>query len=541
MTLLGRKPGPEVGVEDAGEEALIKEARRLRRRRWMIGCTLAAVLVGAGVGGFLIASGPPSGAHHDASDGSNAPDRSVVAAHVSVPTRSPDLIQPTTLGTLPNGNLLILDGSRDQILELKPGGRLSVFAGDGRLGLSGDGGPARDAELDLTSFSLRAMAITPAGTVEVLEGGSCRIRAISPNGIIRTILRVPRAKVYPHGTACPVSAIAVSPAGDLYLAMDSEIERVSSSGGLVWVAGAHDGSGDYLTASHVAFLPGALEFNNAGDLYIWNSSPKLIFRLSTAGKLIQLSGVSYATQLTAAPNGTVLAGTHGGVIQELTPSRVRAFYDVVPQRVAGIHWGRVGGFQEDGIAVTKSGTIYVDNAEGNGYGDGTVLVRIGPDKRAALVPIRTPLAATLPKLAAPGFPASLYPAARVSRGSALRSCSSDGRLERFTPRAIARAKKVAETYLSSQFAADIAVTDRSWWTADFNEYADGNVSGSHRVTGETPASSTPAAAGLEQACGSRLIRDSIAISVRQAPGSADFTATLYFLDRDGHPLVYDVR
>lgn len=541
MTLLERKIDPPVGSTDAGEEALIKEARRLRRRRWIIGSTLVAFAfaAGAGAAGFLVASGLPSRAHHPGSPGSDTPGSSAVSAHAVVPTRSPDLIQPTTLAVLPNGNLLILDSSRDQILELKPDGRLSVFAGNGRLGFSGDGGSARDAELSFTYFSSAGMAVTPDGTVDVLDDGSCRIRAINPGGIIRTILRVPRIKSHPRGTTCPVTAFAVSAAGSIYLATNSEIERVSASGQLVWVAGAHGSERRYLAPSHVAFIPSALAFNKAGDLYIWNSSPKVIFQLAPTGKLTQISGASYATQLTSDPNGTVLAGTHGGEIQKVTSRGVRPVDDVDPRRVIGLNWPDVG-FQEDGIAVTKPGTIYVDNAEGNGYGAGTVLVRISPHKRAALVPIHTPLTATLSQLGAPGFPASLYPAAHGSRGPALQSCPSDEGLESFTTGAIAQAESIAKTYLSGQFASDIAVTDRSWWTADFNQHADGKVGGRHIVTGEEPTSESPTATGIAQACGPDLVRDSIAVTIGRSSYS-DLAGTLYFLDRDGHPLVYDVR
>ncbi len=539
MTVLEREGDPAVGIKDDGEEALIKEARRLRRRRWILGSSLAALALGAGVGGFLVASAPPSGAQHGGVNGSGAPGpSSVVAGRELVPTRSPDLIEPTTLATLFGRDLLILDSSRDQILELKPGGRLSIFAGDGRLGDSGDGGPARDAELDFTS-SVAGMAVKPNGTVDVLEGGSCSVRQINPAGAIRTILRVPLVPVYPRGTACPVAAIAVSLSGRLYLAINSEIERASTNGQRVWVAGAH-GAGAYLTPSDVAFFPGALAFSKAGDLYIWNSSPKVIFELTPTGKLRQLAGVSYAHQLTLAPSGQILAGTQDGEIQDITSVRVRPLYDVVPKRVAGIQWGRDQGFQEDGIAVTKTGTIYVDNAEGNGYGDGTVLVRISPHKHTALVPIQTPLAATLPKMGAPGFPVSLFPATRSSRGPALRSCPSDHGLEPFTPGAAANAQKIAQTYRSTQFASDIAVTDRSWWTSDFNQYAEGNVGGNHTVTGERPTSGSPRAAGLAQACGAELIRDSIAVTVGKS-ASSDLAATIYFLDRNGHPLVYDVH
>ncbi len=526
---------------DPDIEALIKEARRLRRRRWGLRALIAMLVVGAGAS-YIALSQPPAASHPPGSATRSPDPNSSATKHPLEPTHSPDLIQPTTLAALPNGDVLILDSSRDQILEMKRGGNLSVFAGNGRLGFAGDGGPAQDAELDLSYFSSAGMAVTPNGGVDFLDDGNCRIREISPDGIIRTVLHLPLVKVYPHGTACPVAAFAVSPAGSVYIATDSEVERVLSNGRLVWVAGAQRSGAHklpYLTPSHVAFFPSSLAFNDAGDLYIWNFSPKVILRLTPTGKLTQLTGVSYATQLTAAPNGTVLAGTHGGEVQELTAAGVRRFYDVVPRQVAGIHWGRDQGFQENGIAITRTGTVYVDNAAGNGYGDGTVLVRISPDKHAALVPIRTPLMASLPKLGAPGFPAFRYPAARSPRGSGLASCPSDKGLERFTPQAVAQAENIAKKYRSSQFASDIAVTDRSWWTADFREFAFGGGLGRHAVSGETLTAASPMAADIARACGSMLVDESIAVRVGRS-GYSDFTGTLYFLDRNGQPLVYYV-
>jgi hypothetical protein len=386
------------------------------------------------------------------------------------------------------------------------------------------------------------MAVAPDGTVDVLDDGNCRIRTIRPNGVIRTIVRVAPIKVYPTGTACPLTGVAVSPSGSIYVSTNSEIERLSATGHLVWAAGKQGPVADeptHLTPSSIVFWPDSLEFNRAGDLDVSSFSPRDIYQLTPAGKLTEL-GASYATQLTSDPNGEVLAGTQFGEIQEVTSGGVRAFYGVLPKRVAGINWGRDGGFQENGIAVTKTGTIYVDNAQGNGYGAATVLVRISPSGRAALVPIRTSLAATLPKVNASGFSALLYPSAARSRGPALSSCPSDKGLERFTPRAIAQAGRIAQTYLSSQFASDMAVTDRSWWAADFNDYAGGGDLGRHTVIGEMLTSKSPIAADLTTACGPELVDDSIAITVGTSAYS-EFAGTVYFLDRDGRPLVYDVR
>ena len=464
-----------------------------------------------------------------------------------MPTRSPDLIQPTTLAALPNGNVLILDSSRDQILELRPDGALTGFAGNGRLGFSGDGGPARDAELDFGYFSSAGVAVTPNGSVDFLDDGNCRVRQVAPDGVIHTLARIPVVKVLgaPGGTACSADTVAVSPKGQVFVATGSGlIERLASGGRLVWVAGskgdeAHEPANP--TPSTVVFGPDSLAFNHAGYLYIGSDSPKLVYRLAPSGKLTVLLGASYPNALATEPNGSAVVGTHFGVIQQATStsSRLGLFYNVNPTHVKGINWS-TGGFQENGIAVTRNGVTYVDNAQGNGYGEATVLVRISPTKHASVAPIRTSLSASLPKLNAPGFPASLYPRAHKSHGTALPSCPSDTRLMQFAPAAITQAKQIARTYRSSQFAADIAVTDRSWWISDFQAFANGSDLGRHSVTSEKPASNTPAATSLAQACGPALVDKSVAVSDGPS-GYSSFTGTLYFLDRGGHPLVYAVQ
>jgi anti-sigma factor RsiW len=532
---------PDSPVTEAEKEALIKEARRLRRRRWWFGSTFSALVIGGGIAGYLIKSGPPSAPHRAAPARSLSAPGWLASARASVPTRSPDLLQPSSLATLANGNVLILDSSRDQILALKANGDLSVFAGTGRLGSSGDGGPARDADLDFVSGESAGMTVTRSGAVDFLDDGNCRIRQISSDGTLRTLFRFPLVKDHPGGNVCPLSAFAASPTGALYVATSSQVERVSRSGRLVWVAGSSRSSDfepSHPTRSNVALEPDALAFNRVGDVFISSFALKLVFELTPAGKLTDL-GESYADQLTLDPNGEMLVGTHEGFIQEITPAGIKPFYNVIPRR-AGINWGSDQGFQEDGIAVTRTGTIYVDNSQGNGYGDGTVIVRISPSRHASIASIRTPVVATLPKVGAPGFPAAIYPAARPARGSAVRSCPSDSGLEPFNRAAVAQARKIAGTYLTGQFASDLAVTDRSWWTEAFDKVAGGDIAGRNTVTGEAPASKIPVANSLAQACGQELVDDTITVTIGKTPYS-HFTGTLYLLDRHGHPLVYDAK
>jgi sugar lactone lactonase YvrE len=459
-----------------------------------------------------------------------------------VPTQTPDVIQPTTLAAQANGDILILDSSRDQILRLTPGGTLSVFAGSGRLGFSGDGGPATKAELDFQYFSQAGMAVAPNGTVYFVDDGNCRIRAIGTDGIIRTIAKIALVPIRPSGTYCKLNGLAVSSTGEIYVSTPNDVDRVTSQGTLAWVAGS---SGDItnepkvLTASTVVMSPESITFDSRGDLDIWSDEPRVIYQLSPSGIVADL-GVEYATQLTTSPDGMVLAGTHGGEIDAVgTGGGVQPYRQVFPRKVTGLNWGSDQGFQENGIAVAPSGVIYVDNARGNGYGLASVLVSIAASGKARVVTIRTPLDQTLPSLGASGFPVSLYPASRKSNTSAFPSCPSAVGLEPFTHAAVADALMIASKYQSSQFASDLADSDRSWWPQAFAEYKNADL-GVHSVRRWESAEQTPIGEAIGRACGQRVVRDSIEVSIGRS-GFSDAIGSLYLLDRNGHPMVYDAN
>jgi hypothetical protein len=515
---------------------LIKEARRkARRRRLAIGVIVCVVLMAgvlAAVASGELSSNPPRGL------GSSRPGTAVLTAKTFVPTHLPDLIQPTTLAAEHNGDILVLDNSRDQILQLTPKGTLSVFAGSGRQGFSGDGGLAVDAKLDFQYFSEAGIAVAPNGTVYFLDDGNCRIRSVNAKGVIETIVKLPLVHDLPSGTSCPMNDIAIAPSGAVYVSTSSDIDRVTSQGKLAWVAGTqgeitHEPKN--LTASTAVLEPGSIAFNGRQDLDIWNWEPRVVYQLSPSGKITNLGG-AYATELVTAPDGDVFAGTHFGEIELLKPEKdVEPYRYVDPEKVAGLNWGR-SSFQENGIAVTPSGVIYVDNAQGNGYGRASVLVRIATDGEAQVVPIRTPLSRTLPAVGASGFPTSLYPAPRTSATSTFASCPNSAGLEPFTTGAIAEAKTIASKYQSSQYASDLPVTDRSWWMGAFTSFQGADL-GAHSVTAEQSTEMSAAAKAIGSACGESLVRDSIAVSIGRS-GYSDATGVLYLLDRDGHPLVY---
>ncbi len=518
----------------------MREARRPRRRRWEISLVAFALALGLSAVGYGISSRTPTPRSRSTSTSNGASSNSSKKA--LAPTHSPDLILPTTLAAERNGDILILDSSRDQILRLTPGGSLSVFAGSGRQGFSGDGGPAVDAALDFSYFSEAGIAVDRDGTVYFLDDGNCRIRAVDAKGVIRTVVKVPLVHDQPSGTSCPMNSIALSPSGALYVSTYRDVERVTPIGSLAWVAGVQGtiiNESTKLTPTTVVMNPESIAFDGRGDLDIWSDGPKAVYQLSPSGTITNV-GVEYATQLTTAPNGDVFAGTHGGEIELIKPGGVHAepYFNVDPQKVAGLNWG-FSGFQEGGIAVTPSGVIYVDNAAGNGYGLASVLVRIATNGRAEVVPIRTPLDRTLPGIKALGFPVSLYPAPRKSATSTLPACPNSAGLQPFTIAAINAAKTIVVHYQSSQFASDLAVTDRSWWAGAFSAFQGADL-GIHSVTAEKPTDESAEAKAIASACGESLVRDSVVVSIGRS-GYSDATGVVYLLDRDGRPLVYYAR
>jgi hypothetical protein len=84
----------------------------------------------------------------------------------------------------PAGNLLILDSGNGCVRRVDRDGIITAFAGTcGRTGYGGDGGCAREA---LFYFPY-AFALAPDGTLYIADTWNRRIRAITPDGVIRTV------------------------------------------------------------------------------------------------------------------------------------------------------------------------------------------------------------------------------------------------------------------------------------------------------------------------------------------------------------------
>ena len=237
MLLVGAARDATVNLVGADTEALIKEARRRRRRRWATRLLVGAVLLGGAAAVVVLAiSGARSRIAGAAGTAGILPNGPLATLHVAGP-----------LAVAPDRALYVTDVVRpgfqsdgDRVLVRLPDGRFRVVAGNGKVGSSGDGGPAIDAELSGVSD----LAVGPDGSLYIADGG--RIRTVSRDGVIHTIVGngKPRTTIA-NGTPALSAAlvptpprgnplrIALSPSGQLYIATGgSQILRLTATGKL---------------------------------------------------------------------------------------------------------------------------------------------------------------------------------------------------------------------------------------------------------------------------------------------------------------------
>jgi trimeric autotransporter adhesin len=82
-----------------------------------------------------------------------------------------------------SGGFYVSSRSQNRIYRVVADGSLSLAAGVGSSGFSGDGGPATAAQIS----SPLGMAIDSAGNLYIADSGSNRIRKVTPAGIISTV------------------------------------------------------------------------------------------------------------------------------------------------------------------------------------------------------------------------------------------------------------------------------------------------------------------------------------------------------------------
>src|SRR5262249_38915215 len=127
------------------------------------------------------------------------------------------LIQPKGIAVDSAGNTYVSDSYYQQVFQISPGGTITVYAGNGLPGFSGDGGPATAAQL----YNPQDLAVDSAGNLYICDYTNSRVRKVSPSGTISTAVSIGG----PYG-------IDVDASGNLYIASQAQniVRMVSPSG-----------------------------------------------------------------------------------------------------------------------------------------------------------------------------------------------------------------------------------------------------------------------------------------------------------------------
>ena len=391
MTLLHPKTDP-TSVDTRDAEALIREARRLRKRRWTFGLLVAAV-VAAGIGWVVAA-----GAHGPSTQATRVPRHHVAARH-SRPGLLPEgpeanLTVAGPLAVAPGSALYVADVDREQVLVRLPDGRFRVVAGNGKKGVSGDGGPAIDAEfLDIVD-----MAVGPDGSLYVVDRD--RVRVVSSNGMISTVAGIPGMPTTPpccSSIALPLpivsgtparsvsidqlnsAAIALSEQGELYISTGIQLLRLDA------------GRLDVITTRAIGPPYNGQPLNNLGQIAV-DAQGNVIVSGGNGWSLWQVAPNGVATEITqesearrSGGNTSVLERAPDGVVYAESGGR---FLKVQGNRaILGYSFpsGQRSYFWLTYFAFGPGGTVYADEIPGSGGFERYQQLRVVRDGRSSVL------------------------------------------------------------------------------------------------------------------------------------------------------------
>ena len=261
----------------------------------------------------------------------------------------PRLVLPYDLAVR-GGAVYVADGLRHQILRYELAtGRMTVVAGTGRSGTSGDGGPARRARLTEPT----EIVFDRAGNLYFSDVNQGRVRRVDRRGVITTVARVRAA-----------AGLSVDPAGR-YLAIASiegwvyrlplpagRLERLAGDG-----TDGSTGDGGPATAARVN-QPHDVSYDARGDLFVTQLGSVRV--IDAADGRIRTAFARPGYKIVSAADGTfyLLDGDpDGGTVTQL--ARSGTVLRVIGTGSLGRHADRV---TIDRVGFLPSDVAFVDGA-----------------------------------------------------------------------------------------------------------------------------------------------------------------------------------
>jgi sugar lactone lactonase YvrE len=226
------------------------------------------------------------------------------------PAAAARLSHPYGVRVAPDGSVLIADQGNHCVRRVEADGTIRTIAGTGVSGLSGDGGPAVEAMLECPDD----VVVDLDGTIYIADADSRRVRKVTPDGLISTYAGGGRRGESGDGgpataaTLQPV-ALALDDAGNLYVAdlENHRVRMITTEGTIHTLAGTgrrgFDEDGIPADSARLS-EPCGVVFDCEGCLLIADSGNCRIRRIEPDGTISTVAG-----------NGTRGFGGDGGAAE----------------------------------------------------------------------------------------------------------------------------------------------------------------------------------------------------------------------------------
>ena len=292
------------------------------------------------------------------------------------------------------GNVFAADWENSVVVKISPNGTLTVVAGNGTSGISGDGGLATAAQVGAP----QGMAMDSAGNLYIADCGYGMVRKVSPAGIISTVAGTGGSGYSGDGgpaisarLSFPI-AVTLDASGNLYIAdsRNNRIRMVTPAGVISTVAGtgvaSYSGDGGPATSAALNNPEGVLA-DSAGNVYIADSRNSRVRKIAPNGIISTIAGngtdaypsdgVPATNTSLVSPAGMALDATGNLYVAQESWSRIRKINTAgIISTVAGSN--STNGFSGDGgpaasaslydprdVAMDAAGSLYIADSQNN--------------------------------------------------------------------------------------------------------------------------------------------------------------------------------
>src|SRR5207253_6263374 len=220
----------------------------------------------------------------------------------NVPATSASIGNPTAVAKDASGNTYIFDAWSYRVFNVDTAGKVSVYAGNGFSGYSGDGGLATNAQISLGY----GLAVDTSGNLFIADTANNVIReVVATTGIIQTVVGDGTPSYSGDGgpatsaTLSNPNGIFVDASGNLFIADSGNhvIREVVATTGIIQTVagnGAYGYGGDGGAATSATLRgPYGIFVDASGNLFIADSGNNVIREVVAATGIIQTVAGNY--------------------------------------------------------------------------------------------------------------------------------------------------------------------------------------------------------------------------------------------------------